>query len=54
MIMVRMGLEASQVDIQGDRVCGAEVKLKVGVYSPFSRPISGTETGRGQICLVGH
>ena len=36
MIMVRMGLEASQVDIQGDRVCGAEVKLKVGSILLFS------------------
>ena len=39
MIMVHVGLEASQVDIQGDQVCGAEVKLKVRsillVFSPY-------------------
>ena len=36
MIMVRTGLEASQVDVQGNRVCGAEVKLKVGSILLFS------------------
>lgn len=29
-IMVCVGLKASQVDIQVDRVCGAKVKLEVG------------------------
>ena len=53
LIMVRMGLEASQVDIQGDRVCGAEVKLKVGSILLFSAYIR-YGNGEGQICLVGH